>query len=112
MKTEKTEIIAEVDEDTQTYQSSMSTKYIPSGYKLSSKTKVYEIIQCLGHGTFSITYLTKNNENVVAIKEFFMHQFCGRDESTMAVTGSSPGNQIEYYGEKFKKEAQVYCQCN
>lgn len=105
MKTEKTEIIAEVDEDTQTYQSSMSTKYIPSGYKLRSKTRVYEIIQCLGHGTFGITYLAKNNENIVAIKEFFMHQFCGRDESTMAVTGSSPGNQIEYYGEKFKKEA-------
>ena len=105
MKTEEKDIIAEVDEDTQTHQFSMNTKYIPTGYKLRSKTRVYEIIKCLGHGTFGITYLAKNNNNIVAIKEFFMHQFCGRDVSTMAVTGSSPGNQIEYYGEKFQKEA-------
>lgn len=106
MKSEEINIIAEVDEKTQPYQSSVSAKYIPAGYKLRSHTRVYEIIKCLGHGTFGITYLAKdNNNNIVAIKEFFMHQFCGRDVSTMAVTGSSSGNQIEYYGEKFKKEA-------
>lgn len=78
---------------------------LPKGSRLNSPNNVYVIEKLLGHGSFGITYLAKCNGKEVAVKEFFMHQFCGRDNSTYEVTGSSPGNQIEYYGKKFKLEA-------
>lgn len=78
---------------------------LPKGYRLASPNNVYVIEKLLGNGSFGITYLAKCNGRKVAVKEFFMHQFCGRENSTYEVTGSSPGNQIEYYGNKFKLEA-------
>ena len=78
---------------------------LPKGYQLTSPNNVYIIEKVLGYGSFGITYMAQCNGRKVAIKEFFMHQFCGRMSSSYDVTGSSPGNQIEYYGNKFKQEA-------
>lgn len=75
------------------------------GTVLKGKLFEYKILECIGRGTFGITYLASTRYGKVAIKEFYMHQFCNRDQHSQDVTGSSPGNQIEYYGKKFKQES-------
>lgn len=74
----------------------------------------YTIEHVLGHGTFGITYLAKVqmkgalgslDANVdVAIKEFFMQDFNGRDECS--VTYSSKDGVFAYYKSKFIHEAE------
>lgn len=74
----------------------------------------YTIERVLGHGTFGITYLAKVqmkgalgslDANVnVAIKEFFMRDFNGRDECS--VTYSSKDGAFAYYKSKFIHEAE------
>ena len=85
---------------------------LPKGFRLNSPNYVYVIERVLGHGTFGITYLAKCNGRNVAIKEFFMHQFCGRRNESYEVTGYSPGNLIDYYGNKFKLEAANLKKCS
>ena len=48
----------------------------------------YKIIKTLGQGGFGITYLAFQSglECEVAVKEFFMKDFCERDNATSHVT--------------------------
>lgn len=104
----KEDPIVEISEETFVDEQFSSTIdfILPKGYNLHSTKRQYVIEKVLGKGTFGITYLANCNGKPVAIKEYFMGQFCGRDSSSMEVTGSCPGNQIEYYGKKFLTEAR------
>lgn len=56
----------------------------------------YEIVRTLGQGGFGITYLAEQValHRKVAIKEFFMKDYCNRDTSTSIVTlGTTDGNK-------------------
>ena len=48
----------------------------------------YKIIKVLGQGGFGITYLAEQTSlrRKVAIKEFFMYEYCNRDENTTYIT--------------------------
>ncbi len=50
----------------------------------------------------------------VAIKEFFMKDFCSRDESTRTMSAPSPGSSklVEQYRKKFIKEARNLARLN
>ena len=77
----------------------------------------YRIECVLGQGGFGITYLAVQDllERRVAIKEFFMRDFCGRSEQTSEVTlGTNPNNKemMERYLAKFLKEARTISQLN
>ena len=65
----------------------------------------YRIERVLGQGGFGITYLAVQTslERNVAIKEFFMKDFCSRD-NTMLTTGST--KLVEQCRKKFVKEAR------
>lgn len=71
----------------------------------------YKIIKVLGQGGFGITYLARQNvlERDVAIKEFFMRDFCTRSASDSEVSLGTSSNKdtIERYLRKFMKEAQT-----
>ena len=69
----------------------------------------YRIERVLGQGGFGITYLAVQTslQRKVAIKEFFMKDFCSRDESTTILTSSTGSNKmVEQYKKKFIKEAR------
>lgn len=70
----------------------------------------YTIEKVLGKGGFGITYLAEQTMlgRKVAIKEFFMKEYCERDESTSHVSIPSSGSQelVKRYREKFLKEAR------
>lgn len=69
----------------------------------------YRIERVLGQGGFGITYLALNTalQKQVAIKDFFMGDFCSRDSNTIYVQSLSAGSaiQVEQYRKKFFKEA-------
>lgn len=71
----------------------------------------YRIERVLGKGGFGITYLAyqKGLNRYVAVKEFFMSDYCNREESTCAVSIPSVGSRevVEKYRSKFVKEAQT-----
>ena len=72
----------------------------------------YEIKRVLGQGGFGITYegVQTGLGRKVAIKEFFMKDFCEREEGTSMVTIiGTEGNRslVELFKEKFIKEAQM-----
>ena len=71
----------------------------------------YRIERVLGQGGFGITYLAEDcvARQKVAIKEFFMKEFCSRDDSTSQVTLGTEGSRgtVERFREKFLKEAHV-----
>lgn len=72
----------------------------------------YEIKRVLGQGGFGITYegVQTGLGRKVAIKEFFMKDFCEREEGTSMVTiVGTEGNRslVERFKEKFIKEAQM-----
>lgn len=89
------------------------TNHLPSGYILQGSAYSYSIDKVLGQGTFGITYLATikiqgplgglDNGIKVAIKEFFMRDINGRDDT--AVTCSSNGNLYTDYKHKFTREA-------
>ena len=71
----------------------------------------YKIIKPLGQGGFGITYLAEQTlmERKVCIKEFFMKEYCDRDEATSQVSLGTTNNKamMEKYQEKFLKEARM-----
>ena len=70
----------------------------------------YCIERELGHGGFGVTYLAiqKGLNRYVAIKEFFMSEYCNRDSDTSYVTVPSEGSRelVAKFRNKFVKEAQ------
>jgi len=70
----------------------------------------YKIERVLGQGGFGITYLATQVglNRKVAIKEFFMREYCNRDTDTSQVTVGSEGSRdvVEKFRSKFVKEAQ------
>ena len=71
----------------------------------------YRIEKMLGQGGFGITYLATQEllDRRVAIKEFFMRDFCSRGQDTASVTLGTASNRefMERYRAKFLKEAKV-----
>ena len=76
----------------------------------------YRIERVLGQGGFGITYLAVQTslQRKVAIKEFFMKDFCIRDEETLAmsVPSTGSGKLVEQYRKKFIKEARNLAKLN
>lgn len=74
------------------------------------------IIDVLGKGGFGITYLAIQSglNRKVAVKEFFMEDFCNRDEETSAVSVPSVGSfaQVMRFKTQFLKEAQTIATLN
>ena len=70
----------------------------------------YRIERVLGQGGFGITYLATqiSLNRKVAIKEFFMKDFCNRDEGNLTIQTPSTGSNklVEQYRKKFIKEAK------
>ena len=69
----------------------------------------YRIERVLGQGGFGITYLAVQTslQRRVAVKEFFMKDFCSRDSQTMYMQSftAESAKQVEQYRKKFFKEA-------
>lgn len=76
----------------------------------------YKIEKVLGQGGFGITYLAEQPmlHRKVAVKEFFMKDFCNRDESTSQVSIGSMGSAdlVGRFREKFLKEASMIAGMN
>ena len=71
----------------------------------------YRIVRTLGQGGFGITYegVQTGLDRRVAIKEFFMKEFCNRDEHDARVSIGSKGSadMVNEFKVKFLKEAQL-----
>ena len=87
----------------------MTNQQLPPGALLQAGK--YRIEKILGQGGFGITYLATQEllNRRVAIKEFFMRDFCSRGQDTATVTLGTDANreQMERYLAKFLKEAKV-----
>ena len=91
----------------------MSETALQIGTILQGKTYSYCIEKVLGQGSFGITYMANiklqgelgilNVNTRVAIKEFFMRDINGRENST--VTSGGKGGLYDKYKQKFAKEA-------
>ena len=70
----------------------------------------YKIIRMLGRGGFGITYLAEQTmlDRKVAVKEFFMKEFCERNKDTSRVTLGTESSRetVTRFREKFIKEAR------
>lgn len=70
----------------------------------------YRIIGKLGQGGFGITYLAEQFglDRKVAIKEFFMSEYCNRDNATSGVFIGTEGSRkiVNRFIEKFLREAR------
>lgn len=71
----------------------------------------YKIEKILGQGGFGITYLAMQDilDRKVAIKEFFIKEYCDRDIDSRTVTINTQSNNVtvEKYLNKFIKEAKT-----
>ena len=76
----------------------------------------YKIQAILGQGGYGITYLAEQTTlgRQVAIKEFFMKDYCGRAAGSPEVTLGTDGSRemLLRYREKFKKEAATLARLN
>ena len=76
----------------------------------------YRIERVLGQGGFGITYLAyqPSLQREVAIKEFFMKDYCSRDGDSRTMTAPSlnRGGFVEMYRKKFIKEARNLARLN
>lgn len=74
------------------------------------------IIDVIGKGGFGITYLAIQSglNRKVAVKEFFMEDFCNRDEDSSGVSVPSLGSrdQVMRFKAQFLKEAQTIAALN
>lgn len=76
----------------------------------------YKIMDVLGQGTFGITYKAKvemkgalgrlDSNMYVAVKEFFMKEVNGRENSSVTSGSTSNGGLFYYYRDKFEREAR------
>ena len=75
----------------------------------------FTIIKVLGQGGFGITYLARNEmlDNLVAVKEFFPKDFCGRDDTSHLTVGTaSQKATVELLKSRFLKEARNLAKLN
>ena len=93
-----------------------SQQTLAIGTELIGPSYTYVIKKVLGQGGFGITYLasvklkgllgTLDSEMKVAVKEFYMRDYCMRDNSgSVSFTDSSKGSISKKYAKKFVKEA-------
>lgn len=85
-----------------------SANALAPGTIIHGRELTYQIVKVLGQGSFGITYLAAvktggSVEALVAVKEFFMSEINGRDNS--AVTASSRDGLFGKYKRKFINEA-------
>ena len=76
----------------------------------------YTIKRVLGQGGFGITYLAVQSglDREVAVKEFFMKEYCDRNATTSQITLGSEGSRqlVARFREKFLKEARNIARLN
>ena len=90
----------------------MNTQYLSSESSLQGGR--YRIVSMLGSGGFGITYLGTQTglERNIVIKEFFMTDYCLRDEYSNLLTVPTVSNVefVERFKDKFLKEARHIAQ--
>lgn len=76
----------------------------------------YRIEKVLGQGGFGITYIATDTRlgRQICVKEFFMKEYCNRDQDTSHVSVASEGarEQVDRYRAKFVKEARLISSMN
>ena len=90
----------------------MNTQYLSSESSLQGGR--YRIVRMLGSGGFGITYVGTQTglERNIVIKEFFMTDYCLRDEYSNLITVPTVSNVefVERFKDKFLKEARHIAQ--
>lgn len=93
-----------------------TTTSLAIGTILHGEAYDYKIMDVLGQGTFGITYKAKvemrgalgrlDSNMYVAVKEFFMKEVNGRENSSVTSGSTSNGGLFYYYRDKFEREAR------
>ena len=93
-----------------------TTTSLAIGSILHGEAYDYKIMDVLGQGTFGITYKAKvemrgalgrlDSNMYVAVKEFFMKEVNGRENSSVTSGSTSNGGLFYYYRDKFEREAR------
>lgn len=93
-----------------------TTTSLAIGTILHGEAYDYKIMDVLGQGTFGITYKAKvemkgalgrlDSNMYVAVKEFFMKEVNGRENSSVTSGSTSNGGLFYFYRDKFEREAR------